>query len=169
MQKNTLTARFLSGFEPIVLPPRGPDGMIPSGPARMSLPVLPPTLCEAGPCAHYHRVSSVMEDQEPIGGPGPIRRMVTRACYPAPGVEIELDSPVLQCSRWEPNGEQERLDGIRKRFLSSEPGKAFSGQVSEFEASHEQARDTEVTEVASKQADEFKADAEARAEGSVIP
>lgn len=160
MTKTTLTSRFLAGFEPIVLPPRGPDGLIPSGPPRRSLPVLHPSLCEAGPCRNFHRIASVLDAQEPIAipgvqGGGPVRRQVTRACYPTPGIEIELgEEPVLQCSRWEPDGEQERLDGIRSRYMRSAPGKAFAEQVAKFEESA-------ASEASGKRASEFEADAEA--------
>jgi len=133
MKSSTLTSRFLAGFEPLVLPPPGPDGMIPAGPPR-SLPVVqPPSLCEAGPCRNYHRVASVM-DAEDGGMPGQTHRQVTRACYPAPGIELELgETPVLQCSRWEPDSEQARLDSIRHPFLKSPEGKAFAEKVTAFE------------------------------------
>jgi hypothetical protein len=140
LKTTTLSARFLAGFEPSVLPPRGPDGMIPSGPAKM-LPVLdPPSLCEAGPCRHYHRVRSVM-DVEDGGHGGPMRTQVTRACYPTHGIEIDLgETPVLQCSRWEPDNEQARLESIRQAFLKGGDGKAFAAKMNAFEQANEAAR-----------------------------
>jgi len=133
MKSSSLTSRFLAGFEPLVLPPSGPDGMIPAGPPSL-LPVLqPPTLCEAGPCRNYHRVASVM-DAEDGGTPGATHRQVTRACYPAPGIELEIgETPVLQCSRWEPDNEQARLDSIRMSFLKSVDGQAHTTKVLAFE------------------------------------
>ena len=133
MKSSTLTSRFLAGFEPLVLPPPGPDGMIPAGPPR-SLPVVqPPSLCEAGPCHHYHRVASVM-DAEDGGTPGQTHRQVTRACYPAPGIELELgEVPVLQCSRWEPDNEQSRLDSMRGQYLKTVDGKAFAAEMAAFD------------------------------------
>lgn len=135
MQRTSLTSRFLAGWEPAKLPPRGPDGMIPAGPAK-KLPVIePPSLCEAGPCRNFHRVESLMDAQGPLDGSGDaIHPQVTRACYPAVGIEIELgETPVLKCSRWEPDSEQSRLDAIRNNFLKSKDGQAFAQKVIAFE------------------------------------
>lgn len=117
--------------------------MIPAGPPR-SLPIAqPPSLCEAGPCRHYHRVASVM-DAEDGGVVGATHRQVTRACYPAVGIELELgETPVLQCSRWEPDNEQARLDSIRQAFLKSPDGATYAAKVTEFEEA-EAARDADV-------------------------
>jgi hypothetical protein len=77
----------------------------------------------------------VLDAQDPIGEVGPTRRQVTRACYPTPGIEIELgETPVLQCSRWEPDGEQRRLGEVRTAYLSSSDGRVFSKQVAAYEA-----------------------------------
>lgn len=142
MHRTNLTSRFLAGWEPAPLPARGPDGMIPAPPPR-SLPVVqPPSLCEAGPCRNFHRVQSLMDAQEPLDGTdGAIHPQVTRACYPAPGIELELgETPVLRCSRWEPDNEQGRLDSIRDTFLRSPAGKAFAQQVRAFEDAVEDAQ-----------------------------
>jgi len=138
VQRSTLTSRFLSGFTPALLPPRGPDGLIPAPPPR-SLGVLPaPSLCEAGPCRNYHRIASVMDAQDPVGESGPTRRQITRACYPTPGIELELgETPVLQCSRWEPDNEQARLDSLRAAFMKTVAGKEFAAQVAAFERAQE--------------------------------
>jgi hypothetical protein len=40
---------------------------------------------------------------------------------------------VLQCSRWEPDSEQSRLDSIRQSYLKSVDGKAFAAEVEAFE------------------------------------
>lgn len=133
---STLTSRFLAGWEPTQLPPRGPDGLIPAPPVR-ALPVISvPSLCEAGPCRNYHRVSSIMDAAEPMdGSPGEVHEQVARACYPAPGIELELgESPVLRCSRWEPDGEQARLDSIRDQYLKTPAGRVFVAQAQAFEA-----------------------------------
>jgi len=120
--------------------------MIPAGPPR-SLPVVqPPNLCEAGPCRHYHRVASVM-DAEDGGMPGQAHRQITRACYPAPGIELEIgETPVLQCSRWEPDDEQGRLDILRAAFLKKPSGKAFAAKVTAFEESEAAHADAESAE-----------------------
>lgn len=136
MHRSTLTSRFLAGWEPAQLPPRGPDGMIPAPPPPTSLHVLqPPSLCEAGPCRHYHRVESLMDAQDPLDGTGGgVHPQVTRACYPAVGIELELgETPILHCSRWEPDNEQGRLDSIRDTYLKTPAGRAFADQVVAFE------------------------------------
>lgn len=150
MQRSTLTSRFLAGFTPMRLPPRGPDGMI--LPEVDHLPVIdPPSLCEAGPCRNYHRLVTIMDAQDPVGERGPTRRMITRACYPTPGIEVELgEVPVLQCTLWNPEvteGATQSINGVivdrapgndrdraRSRFLSSDAGRAFTTQVAIFEA-----------------------------------
>jgi hypothetical protein len=100
------------------------------------LPVIdPPSLCEAGPCRNYHRVVSVLDAQDPVGETGETRRQITRACYPTAGIELELgETPVLTCSRWEPDGEQARLDSLRAQFLKTPAGKAFADDVVNFES-----------------------------------
>lgn len=142
MQRTTLTSRFLAGFAPGILPPRGPHGMVPAGPPpRDSLPIIdPPSLCEAGPCRNYHRVVSVMDAQDPVGETGPTRRQITRACYPTAGIELELgETPVLTCSRWEPeiSSTTAERDRARLDFLKSPNGKAFASEVAAFEAATE--------------------------------
>jgi hypothetical protein len=135
VHRSSLTSRFLAGWEPAVLPARGPDGMIPAPPPS-KLPVIePPRLCEAGPCRHYHRVESLLDAQGPMDGSGdPAHTQVTRACYPAVGIELELsETPVLRCSRWEPDNEQARLDGLRDQFLKSPNGKQYAAQLAAFE------------------------------------
>jgi hypothetical protein len=138
VQRSTLTSRFLAGFAPGPLPPRGPNGMVPAPPpsARTGLPVIdPPSLCEAGPCRNYHRLVSVMDVQDPVGATGPTHRQITRACYPTAGIELELgETPVLQCSRWEPDNEQARLDSLRSQFMKTAAGKDFAAEVVAFEA-----------------------------------
>jgi len=138
MQRSTLTSRFLAGFTPSQMPPRGPNGMVPAPPPPdgARLPVIdPPSLCEAGPCRNYHRVASVMDSQYPVGGSGPAHRQITRACYPTAGIELELgETPVLQCSRWEPDNEQARLDSLRSQYMKTPDGKAFVEKVAAFEA-----------------------------------
>lgn len=143
MKKTTLSARFLAGFEPMVLPPRGPEGMIPAG-APKKLPVIdPPSLCEAGPCNKFHRIRSIM-DAEDGGNPGALRTEVTRGCYPSPGIEIELgETPILQCSLWEPGGEQSRMESVRHNFLKSADGKAFTEKMLAFEEANDAAREIE--------------------------
>jgi len=114
----------------------GPDGWPGPPPQRdAALPVIdPPSLCEAGPCARYHRLVTVMEAQGALGSDAPERyRSITRACYPSYGIEIELgETPVLQCSRWLP-APQAHEDAARRDFLASAAGSAFSESVAQYE------------------------------------
>lgn len=128
----SLTARFLAGWEPAPLPAYGPDGITFPAP-RPSLP-LAPSLCEAGPCRHYHRVASVMDAADPAdGSEGTTHQQIVRACYPAPGIELEVgETPVLACSRWEPDNEQARLDSLRDQFLRSPAGKEYQAAMARF-------------------------------------
>ena len=147
MHKSTLTSRFLAGWEPAPLPARGPDGMIPAPPPASLRVIEAPSLCEAGPCRHYHRVESLMDAQEPLDGSGgSVHPQVTRACYPAVGIELELgETPVMRCSRWEPDNEQARLDSMRDQFLKTPAGKAYAEKLAAFgEALKEQAIADEV-------------------------
>lgn len=115
--------------------------MIPAGPPSKLPVIASPSLCEAGPCRNFHRIRSVM-DAEDGGTPGADRLQVSRACYPTAGIEIELgETPILQCSRWEPDSEQSRLDSIRLNFLKSKDGVAFKDAVAAYEASQD-AHDT---------------------------
>lgn len=77
-----------------------------------------------------------MDAQAPIDGSGDaIHPQVTRACYPAVGIELELgETPVTRCSRWEPDNEQARLDGLRDHFLKTPAGRAYAERVSAFNA-----------------------------------
>ena len=112
---------------------------MPAGPPpdRVGLPAIdPPSLCEAGPCRNYHRLVSAMDAADPVGETGPMHQQVSRACYPTPGIELELgEVPVFQCSRWEPESSatSSERDRARTGFLRSSEGKAFSAEVAAFE------------------------------------
>ena len=95
----------------------------------------PPSLCSAGPCRHYHRIESQMDSAAPLDGSGAdMHPQITRACYPAAGIELELgETPVLRCSRWEPDNEQERLDSIRDTFLRSDAGREFAEALAAYD------------------------------------
>jgi hypothetical protein len=83
-------------------------------------------------------------DAEDGGMPGQAHRQITRACYPTAGIELELaETPVLQCSRWEPDDEQGRLDILRAAFLKKPEGKAFAAKVTAFEESEAALADDE--------------------------
>ena len=132
-------SRFLAGFTPGLLPPRGPNGMVPAGPPpdRVGLPVIdPPSLCEAGPCRNYHRLETKLDAQGAVDGTGVRHTVITRACYPAAGIEVELgEEPILTCSRWTPetSASEHDRDQARASFLKGPAGKAFAAEVSAFE------------------------------------
>ncbi len=115
------------------LPAPGPDGMIPAGPPSKLPVIAAPSLCAAGPCRNYHRVESIM-DAEDGGHAGVDHVQTTHVCYPTAGIEIELaDTPVLRCSRWEPDNEQGRLDALRMSYMKSADGKAFAASMLAYE------------------------------------
>ena len=131
MRRSTLLSRFLSSWQPADLssglpgPPPTPNPDAPD--------IDPPSLCEAGPCRHYHRLATVMEVQPAIDGTTARPRQITRACYPAPGVEIELaETPVLQCSRWNPAPDLEVTEA-RRAYAATDDGCAFIAAALEYE------------------------------------
>lgn len=111
MRSSDVRDDLADGIDAAPLPPMGPDGgplLLPTRPA----PPLPPRLCEAGPCARYHRLEIQMDAQNPmaemVDG-----KLVQHArvfhttthhyCYPDVGIETNLGSlPVLACNRWAP-------------------------------------------------------------------
>lgn len=126
------TSRLTDAYEPSPLE-LGPDRM-PILPRIVALPTLDErAVCDRGPCRHRHVYTGNVEAMRPRDGSPLTRpklgpdgqpivlrreadgtevyvtepwepREVTRACYPAAGVVIELsaDQPVLECSRWDP-------------------------------------------------------------------
>lgn len=93
----------------------------------------PISLCEMGPCAHYHVIRTKVDAQEPQdGSAAPIFTIPTRTCYPASGIECDLtDTPVKECNLWLPNADlvQVRIRE-RERFKT-----ANAEQYAAFEAS----------------------------------
>ena len=67
------------------------------------------------------------------GSDMPASSQITRACYPAPGIEVELgEMPILQCSHWDPRPNESRDLG-RQRYLASDAGSKFAEDVSRYE------------------------------------
>jgi hypothetical protein len=104
-------------------------------------------------------------DAEDGGVAGATRWQITRACYPTPGIELELgETPVLQCSRWEPDGEQARLDSIRQGFMKSADGRDFTAKMLAFEEREaaeraaEEAEDDDVPRMGSLRSPEQQAE-----------
>lgn len=115
------------GIEPAPAPDRRSDGTLIIPPLRDQVPPRP-SLCDAGPCRHYHRFSTQVDAANPRavrlpGGvpPGTPRTVQTptgalyqapavfhvevhRYCYPTVGVEMNLGAlPVTECNRWDPD------------------------------------------------------------------
>lgn len=77
-----------------------------------------PSLCEAGPCRHYHRFAIQVDAEPPkvrrlpvvvpgVGdtyeAPAGFHAETHRYCYPDTGIEMPLGvMPVTECNRWEP-------------------------------------------------------------------
>lgn len=75
-----------------------------------------------------------MDAERPMdGSDAPASSQITRACYPAPGIEVELgEMPILQCSHWDPRPNESRDLG-RQRYLASDAGSKFAEDVSRYE------------------------------------
>jgi hypothetical protein len=77
---------------------------------------------------------SVLETQDPLDGSklAPSTQ-ITRACYPAPGIEVEIsEHPIMQCSHWDPRPRPWR-DQAKQQWLKSPAGKAFRAAMHEYE------------------------------------
>jgi hypothetical protein len=115
------------GIEPAPPPDRRPDGTVIIPPQRTEVPPRP-SLCEAGPCRHYHRFSTQVDAANPravrlaVAPPEGVPRTERgphgavyqppavyhvefhHYCYPNPGIEMNLGSlPVPECNRWDPD------------------------------------------------------------------
>lgn len=139
MQRNDVQD-MASDFEPAPLA-IGPDGGIAITPEAKAIPP-PPRLCEAGPCVNYHRFTTQLDAEAPIGsavGAGgrvvglpegqPFHVETHHYCYPTMGIETKLGAlPVLECNRWEPRIPYEvtSIGQRRAKFLASEAGQAFT-------------------------------------------
>lgn len=114
------TSRLAAEFVPSPVPAIGPDGAPSLEPAPIEpLRVLPISLCTMGPCRNFHSLLSKIDATEPIdGSSGGVHLQPMRACYPAPGVEIELTAPIKECNRWSPmsSGELAELGEHRERW-----------------------------------------------------
>lgn len=112
------------GIDPAPLPPIAPDGAPEIPELRPQVPPCP-SLCQAGPCRHYHTFVTQADAANPMASVVPIRlpegtpgaRPVPGGtlyqapavyheeqhhhCYPTSGVEMNLGAvPVLKCNRW---------------------------------------------------------------------
>lgn len=123
--------------------PMTQDGSPVLPPARSPLPPRP-SLCTAGPCAHYHRLEIQVDAESPRGRRLPVvvaagtpgiqtagggqtytppaawHTQVSHYCYPDTGVEMTLGStPVVACNRWRPEDWLEWRPGdVRQAAMS---------------------------------------------------
>lgn len=130
--------RLFPDYEPPPLPPIGPDGslMTPSVPVR--LVVLPPSLCEQGPCAHYHEFRMPYDAAKPMDGSSSGDNVSTvRTCYPNAGVEFPLNGvTVLECGLWKPIDPavlSMRADA-RNRYMASPAGQKYTEEIDAWTA-----------------------------------
>lgn len=127
------------GWEPSPPPHVGPDGLAIGPPSVENVPPYP-SLCEAGPCVHFHRFEIQVEATSPLSQQVPIElpdgprveatpggkvyrplpvfhTRVERYCYPDTGIELELGSTsMVRCNRFSPVGgwEEYRRPRMRK-------------------------------------------------------
>lgn len=104
------TDGLADGFEASSLPPIAGDGGLQLEPAPTDpLPEGPISICELGPCRHYHELFAELDAQKPLDG-SKMRLPVIRhrSCYPIAGREIELSHGVKECNLWDPQTRSER-------------------------------------------------------------
>lgn len=100
----------------------------------------PPRLCEAGPCAHYHRFCLQVDAENPKDERRPDGTVIHHGrvfhvqthhyCYPDVGIETNLGAlPVLACNRWVPIGGL-----IRRVFKKAALERAFEREVAAWKA-----------------------------------
>ncbi len=115
------------GYVPTPLPPQAPDGGLVLTPPR-SLPQLPAMLCERGPCRCFHLATAAVDAQTPLDGTEgyePTQKIM--ACYPNPGIELELtlDAPITACNRWDPLDPSEVAERDKRRRYWEEHAEAL--------------------------------------------
>lgn len=95
-------AVFQDGWDPTAAAPIGPGGEVLPSP-KMRPVIEPPTLCDQGPCRHYHQLVTLANAQGPKDGSLVAYKQTVKTCYPEPGIEMPLnDVPVFACNRWDP-------------------------------------------------------------------
>ncbi len=84
------------------------------------------SLCELGPCVHFHLLRTKLDAQTPQDGSHQkTYTNITRTCYPHSGIEMDVsDHPVRECSLWDPRPDVEETRVARRRsFECEEPEK----------------------------------------------
>lgn len=140
MRHNDIQDELQEGWDPAPLPPVAPDGGIEIQSLRVAAQA-PPSLCEAGPCRHYHVFQMELDVQKPladrvergtlIGAPPdiPVVVQTQKYCYPDVGIELGPlgEHNIMSCNRWSPIAEHERKhdDEMRARFFETDAGKQY--------------------------------------------
>ena len=151
MRSRDVRDNLTEDFEPATFA-TGPEGAIPP-PTKTPRPA-PPSLCEQGPCVHYHAFTLPFDAETPrgaavepggkvTGDPGPARDYVEhhRYCYPTAGVEMNLAGlPVLRCNRWDPLdrdvGSEAAANIRRKEYSRSLAGETYARELAAWESSN---------------------------------
>lgn len=130
-------------------------------PAQRVDPPARPSLCQAGPCRHYHRLVVQVDAEDPSAvrlpiapppgtpftsqtpqgavyrAPASFHTQTHHYCYPGSGIEIELRAlPIVGCSRWNPMDADDHFqEGLRRQlFEGTEEGKRYRAAVEAWEA-----------------------------------
>lgn len=129
------------GWEPSPLPGQLPDGSLGLPPLRAPT-MAAPSLCELGPCVHYHRMTYQIDAAAPTdGSPGGLFQQTAHTCYPTPGIEIELrGTPVFECSLWTPMSQTaaKKQTDAGRRQLKTKDGKRFLHELASWRTMKEQ-------------------------------
>lgn len=112
----------------------GPDGVINPTPAPLTSEAEPLSLCQLGPCRHFHELAIRIDAAKPLdGSQGSDYVHTIRTCYPSPGIEMDLAAPVRRCNRWAPMvRNDDEYEGARARYTGTMIGQE---EMAEFEAS----------------------------------
>lgn len=117
MSGKSPTDRLFDGFTPSAPPPAAADGGPQLEPAPTEpLPPRPISICELGPCSRYHELAARLDAQEPLDGSKQrLPVLITRTCYPSPGIEMAIEAPVKSCSIWDPLTSSENYERQQKQ------------------------------------------------------
>lgn len=148
--------RLYEGWEPSPVPARTPNDPLPA-PPRVVLPqVVAPTLCEQGPCSHYHGAVVRFDAATPMDGSDDVTHTQTiRTCIPESGVTLELeDRPVFECTKWDPDKVYQRmLEHRREEFDASPEGAQYQAKLAAWHADQKRIREEIERELAAPKPD----------------
>lgn len=159
MKRITPDERLTEGWDPSPSPVMGPGGQIIMPRVRRLAVIDPPSLCAQGPCVHYHELDVLVDAAEDLDGSGVGRdhHQIIKACYPTPGIEIDLNgTPVFECGFWEPLSPSvlTRKQTNRIKFAKSQPGKDYAKAIKAWRAEQKRIEDEAVAAAVAQQAEE---------------